>query len=119
MDKVEQSEKETPVVNLRALEETLEIDGAKEIATGFLEDVVTVPARLRGSIESKNAEALRQVSHMLKGCCRIIMAPDTADLAAKMEAIAGDKRWDDAEKLLPDLLASFDITVNCLQEYLA
>ena len=118
MDKLEQSEAGT-VVNLRALEETLELDGAREIATGFLEDVASVPSRLRGSIESRNAEALRQVSHMLKGCCRIIMAPATAEVAAKMEAIAGDKRWEDAESLLPELLASFDTTVKCLQDYLA
>jgi hypothetical protein len=119
LDKLEQSKNgAAPVVDLRALEETLEVEGAKEIAAGFLEDVATVPDRLKNSVQDKNAESLRHASHMLKGCCRIIMAASTAELAGKMELIATEKRWTDAEQLLPELLDSFGTTVDYLQAYL-
>jgi hypothetical protein len=119
LDNPEQSKNgAVPVVDLRALEETLEVEGAKEIAAGFLEDVATVPDRLKNSVQDKNAESLRHASHMLKGCCRIIMAAPTADLAGKMEVIATEKRWSDAEQLLPQLLDSFGMTVDYLQAYL-
>ncbi len=105
-------------VNIEELEEALEVDGAHEIAAGFLEDVASAPDRLTDSLRLRNKDEVRSTAHMLKGCCRIIFAHKTADLASDMERLAIDGHWQACDKLLPDLLNSLYQTVECLENYL-
>ncbi len=106
-------------VDLTQLEESLDRECALELAQGFLEDVSTVATDLMGAIEKRDSEKLRRISHLLKGCCKVIMAEHTATLASKMESAAFASDWNVAVTLLPDLLESFDRTVLCLHDYLA
>lgn len=105
-------------VNLKELEDALEVDGAHEIAAGFIEDVAAVPEKLKNALRFKDKEGIRSAAHLLKGCCLIIMAQKTAELASNMErlAIAGD--LDQCDQLLPNLMDSLNNTINCLKTYL-
>lgn len=105
-------------VNLKELEEALEVEGAREIAAGFLEDVAAVPGQLTEALRSNDANATRSAAHLLKGCCLIIFARKTAELAAEMERMAIAKNLSDGQLLLPVLLESLHETVVCLQNYL-
>jgi len=105
-------------VNLKELEQALEIDGAHEIAAGFLEDVASIPEKLSRAVNSKDKEAIRSAAHLLKGCCLIIMAQDTAEKAARMERQAGSGELEHCEQLLPELLQSLQNTVKCLEAYI-
>lgn len=105
-------------VNIKELEEALEVDGAREIAAGFLEDVAAVPDRLTDSLKLRDKQGVRSTAHMLKGCCLIIFARQTAELAADMERLSIDNNWESCDKNLPELLASLYKTVECLENYL-
>lgn len=105
-------------VNFKELEEALEVDGAHEIAAGFLEDVASVPDKLTRSVQTREKEGIRSAAHLLKGCCLIIMARKTAELASNMERFAIDADFDKCEQLLPELMDSLSATVNSLETYL-
>ncbi|HEY9734077.1 MAG TPA: Hpt domain-containing protein [Drouetiella sp.] len=105
-------------VNLKELEESLEVDGAREIAAGFMEDVAAVPDRLTIALQTRDKEGVRSAAHLLKGCCLIIMAQKTAELASNMERLAITGDFDQCDQLLPDLMDSLDATVSCLEAYL-
>lgn len=105
-------------VNLKELEQALEIDGAHEIAAGFLEDVASIPDKLTIAVGTKDREAIRSAAHLLKGCCLIIMAQDTAEKSARMERHALSDELEHCEQLLPNLLQSLSNTVSCLENYL-
>ncbi len=105
-------------VNIKELEEALEIDGAHEIAAGFLEDVGAVPDRLTDFLRLRNKEGVRSTAHLLKGCCLIILAPKTAGLASDMERLSIDSNFEACDIILPDLLDALHKTVECLENYL-
>ncbi|HEY9677467.1 MAG TPA: Hpt domain-containing protein [Drouetiella sp.] len=107
-----------PPVNIKELEEALEVEGAREIAAGFMEDVANVPSRLTTAIQEKNKNEARSAAHLLKGCCLIIFSKQTAELASDMEKAAIAEDFAQCETLLPSLLASLDETIQCLQNYL-
>lgn len=105
-------------VNLRELEEALEVEGAHEIAAGFLEDIASIPDRLTNSLRSRDKDGVRSAAHLLKGCCSIIFARKTAELASRMERLAIEGNLDECDQLLPNLLESLNDTVECLENYL-
>lgn len=105
-------------VNLRELEEALEVEGAHEIAAGFLEDIASIPDTLSNSLRSRDKDGVRSAAHLLKGCCLIIFARKTAELASNMEKLSIAGNFDECELLLPNLLDSLNDTVDCLEKYL-
>lgn len=105
-------------VNLKELESALEVEGAREIAAGFLEDVGGVPDKLTTAVKGRNKEIARAQAHLLKGCCLIIYAKHTAELSADMEKFAINAEFEECEHLLPTLLDSLNRTVECLETYL-
>ncbi len=105
-------------VNIKELEEALEVDGAREIAAGFLEDVASLPDRLTDCLRLRNKEGVRSSAHLLKGCCLIIFAPKTAALASDMERLSIDNNLEACDIILPDLLDALNKTIECLENYL-
>jgi HPt (histidine-containing phosphotransfer) domain-containing protein len=105
-------------VNLKELEEALEVEGAREIASGFLEDVASVPDRLTNSLKLRDKDGVRSAAHLLKGCCLIIFARKTAELASEMEKLSIASNFDECDHLLPKLLDSLNRTIDCLEKYL-
>jgi len=105
-------------VNLRELEEALEVEGAHEIAAGFLDDIASIPDRLTNSLRSSDKDGVRSAAHLLRGCCLIIFARKTAELASNMEKLSIAGNFDECDQLLPDLLDSLNETIDCLENYL-
>jgi HPt (histidine-containing phosphotransfer) domain-containing protein len=105
-------------VNLKELEEALEVEGAREIASGFLEDVASVPDRLTNSLKLRDKDGVRSAAHLLKGCCLIIFARKTAEFASEMEKLSIASNFDECDHLLPQLLDSLNKTIDCLENYL-
>lgn len=105
-------------LNLRELEEALDVDGAHEIAAGFIEDIAAVPDQLTSAVRGRDKEGIRSTAHLLKGCCLIILSHKTAELASKMERAAIAADFDQCDQLLPNLLDSLNATVDCLENYL-
>ncbi len=105
-------------VNLRELEEALEVEGAHEIAAGFLEDIASIPDKLTNSLRTRDKEGVRSAAHLLKGCCLIIFARKTAELASRIEKLSIAGNLDECDQILPNLLDSLNATVECLENYL-
>lgn len=105
-------------VNLRELEEALEVEGAHEIAAGFLEDIASIPDKLTNCLRTRDKDGVRSAAHLLKGCCLIIFARKTAELASSMEKLSIAGNFEECDQLLPNLLDSLNDTVECLENYL-
>jgi len=101
-----------------ALEEALEVDGAREILESFLDDTNGVVDRIGDSITNKRQETLRADSHMLRGCCRVIGAEEAEKISKNMELSATSGDWQTAEAQLPLLKDAFERITACVRRYL-
>jgi HPt (histidine-containing phosphotransfer) domain-containing protein len=101
-----------------ALEEALDVEGAREILESFLEDTNGVVDRIEDSVLNRKQETLRSASHMLRGCCRVLGAEEAEKVSKTMEqsAVSGD--WQTAEQQLPGLRTSFEKITAHVRRYL-
>jgi HPt (histidine-containing phosphotransfer) domain-containing protein len=101
-----------------ALEEALEVDGAREILESFLEDTEGVVDRISNSVTNKLQESLRADSHMLRGCCRVIGAEEAEKISKNLEVSATSGDWQTAETQVPLLRTAFERITACVRRYL-
>jgi HPt (histidine-containing phosphotransfer) domain-containing protein len=101
-----------------ALEEALEVDGAREILESFLQDTAGVVDRIADSIAKRKQESLRAESHMLRGCCRVLGAGDAEVISKNLETSATSGDWGTAEQQLPLLRQAYDSIAECARRYL-
>lgn len=108
----------TPVADLKALEEELDEECARELAAAFLEDSSTAVAGIQESIKARNFAELKQHAHALKGCCRTIKALDAEQLCTDLETAAANQQWQQVGDLLPGLAQSYNELCSFINSYL-
>jgi HPt (histidine-containing phosphotransfer) domain-containing protein len=101
-----------------ALEEALEVEGAREVLESFLDDTNGVIDRIADSIVNRKQESLRSDSHMLRGCCRVIGAEEAEKISKTLEVSATGGDWKTAEDQLPHLRSAFELVTACVRRYL-
>ena len=101
-----------------ALEEALEVDGAREVLESFLDDTNGVIERITESVQNRKQESLRSDSHMLRGCCRVIGAEEAEKISKTLELSATSGDWQTAEQNIPALKAAYDRITACVRRYL-
>ncbi len=106
------------LINIQELEDEFDVETAKELAGAFLEDTNNIVGKIRESLESGNSDACRRDAHMLKGCCRVIMALKCEKIASEIEGLAMSGNLEDAKNLLPELSLAFTETEEFLRHYL-
>ncbi len=77
----------------------------KDIAGLFEEQSPSILARIRGAIENRDGEELRQAAHRLKSSVGVFMARQALDGAVKMEKLGLDSDFEAASDLYPELEA--------------
>jgi HPt (histidine-containing phosphotransfer) domain-containing protein len=101
-----------------ALEEALDVEGAREVLESFLEDTSGVTDRIADAIAARKQESLRSDSHMLRGCCRVLGAEEAEKISKSMELSATNGDWLTAEEQLPNLQAAMERITACVRRYL-
>jgi HPt (histidine-containing phosphotransfer) domain-containing protein len=101
-----------------ALEEALDVEGAREVLESFLDDTNGVVDRIADSVVNRKQESLRSDSHMLRGCCRVLGAEEAEKISKTMELSATSGDWQTAEQQLPALRTSFEKITAYVRRYL-
>ncbi|MDX2105252.1 MAG: Hpt domain-containing protein [Candidatus Melainabacteria bacterium] len=105
-------------VEIEKLEEEFDVETAKELAAAFLEDTNDIVAKIENALAQGDLETCRKHAHMLKGCCRVIMANKCEKIASDLEALVSSGKVDDAKNRLPELSQAFTETEEFLGHYL-
>ncbi len=106
------------LINIEVLEEEFDVETAKELAAAFLEDTNNVVSIIEQALSTGDIDTCRKQAHMLKGCCRVIMALKCEKIASDIEGLAMSGNVDDAKNLLPQLSEAFAETEEFLRHYL-
>jgi len=107
-----------PVADLKALEEELDEECARELAGAFLEDAATAMSGIQNALSEKNAADLKAHAHGLKGCCRTIKAPAAEQVCTDLEMAAANEDWTKVESLCPQLTVVYEQVCNFIHSYL-
>ncbi len=105
-------------VEIEKLEEEFDVETAKELAAAFLEDTNEIVTKIANALLSGDLEACRKHAHMLKGCCRVIMANKCEKIASDIEVLVSTGKNEDAKTRLPELSQAFAETEEFLGHYL-
>ncbi len=106
------------VADLKALEEELDEECARELAGAFLEDAANEMAAVDQCIASQNAGELKAHAHALKGCCRTIKAEDAEAVCTDLESAAIGADWGKITSLRPLLQKHYDELCAFIHGYL-
>jgi len=79
--------------NYKCLETELGQESVQMIARLFLEDTGNMVAKMKQAVKDKDAETVRFTVHMLKGCCRSIVALSVEEYCEALEDAACTGDW--------------------------
>ncbi len=91
------------LAQLRSLQQQGEPDVLRELVEPFLREAPAQLAALREAVASRDADALKQTAHALKGAAASLAAPRVAGLCAQLEALGRLEDRTVAEGVLPHL----------------
>jgi signal transduction histidine kinase/CheY-like chemotaxis protein len=83
-------------------------DLLNEMIRLFAEEAPKTLERLRDAIDARDAEAVRQAAHSLKGAASNFGAGDLVDAARALETAGRNSRLDEADRLWRELAAEMD-----------
>lgn len=106
------------VADLKALEEELDEECARELAGAFLEDAANELSAVDQCIASQDASELKAHAHALKGCCRTIKAEDAEAVCTEFESAAIAADWAKISSLRPLLQTRYEELCAFLHSYL-
>lgn len=89
---------------------------ARDVADAYLMETPRLLNELREAVHSRDPETSRRNAHTIKGSLRTLGSP-AHQTATRLEAAAGEARWEDCETLLTELtdeLESIDIELRTL-----
>ncbi len=107
-----------PVADLKALEEELDEECARELAGAFLEDAGAAMSGIQTALGEKNAADLKAHVHGLKGCCRTIKAAAAEQVCTDLEMAAAGGDWAKIESLCPQLSTVYEQVCTFIHSYL-
>lgn len=107
-----------PMADLAKLEKVLDREGAVEMCEMFLEDTTDILQKISSAIESRDCERIREVAHMLKGCCKSVSAVSIAEMCAEMEGAAREQDIRHAVDCLPKIANAYAALELQLRTYL-
>jgi HPt (histidine-containing phosphotransfer) domain-containing protein len=112
---------ENPVFDLVAFERQTGGDARlrHEMIQMFLEDCPVRVAAVRAAVERRDAEALVESAHSLKGACAYLSAIAARDEASHLELIGRLGRLDDAEAALARLETAVAVLIPELRRQLS
>ena len=106
------------VADIKALEEELDEECARELAGAFLEDAAGEMVAVDQSIAANNADELKAHAHALNGCCRTLKAPDAEAVCTDLEMAAIEGDWAKIAAIRPVLQKHYDEVCAYIHSYL-
>jgi HPt (histidine-containing phosphotransfer) domain-containing protein len=107
-----------PVADLKALEEELDEECARELAAAFLEDSATSMSGIAAAIGNHDSVELKSHAHGLKGCCRTIKAARAEQVCTELESAAIAQDWEKITPLLSQLNVAYVQVCHFINGYL-
>ncbi|MEM1182461.1 MAG: Hpt domain-containing protein [Acidobacteriota bacterium] len=109
----------TILESLAALGERRGKDLLAQLVALFSEQGPKAFAAMRQALADGNSEVLRETAHSLKGSYRSLGVTRLAEISSDLEGLGRSGRFDGVEGLMDDLEATFTLTEEALQEFIA